>query len=445
MTLFRPSLGSRAVSVFVIVCSIIMVFDSIIVAVYMNLRVEPDRITTLRIFFGLVIFYVIMSYVLLSQSNSYQLIRTSKIRSLNLIHLTALIIQLTIIAILSYIALDLTFEKDYLFSSVVLATNIAYSFGLICLSVLFYAFIRWSKLYRSLVIILYATGFSIMIVYLFTSLILLNYEFSFAPESIKVRSIKIQIADSSNTLINHPLLYNAYNYLTIASFLIIWTATVMQLKTTMKHFGNVKYWGALLIALVYFLFPILANQFDIFDNLRLGTGSQFDIVYLFIISPYKQIGGLLFGLVFWIAAKGIKRENLVYSMFISGVGMILIFNSTVIHDVTYLLAPPFGIISLLFTGIASYLLLTGIFVSSKILAEDTFIRSEVYKIVENERSFLKNIGMAETQRVLERRIKPILKQTLPDEIEETELRSDEDYKEIIREVINELKSNKKKP
>ena len=162
-----------------------------------------------------------------------------------------------------------------------------------------------------------------------------------------------------------------------------------------------------------------------------------------MVSPYRQIGGLLFGIVFWLAAKDFKRENLRFFMFLAGAGMILIFNATAIHDITYVLAPPFGIITLLFTGLASYFLLIGIYSTSKELARDTVIRSELYRVAEKENSLLKFLGPAETEKDLERRLKPILKKTLSIELEDIELRGNEDYEEMIREVINELAASKK--
>ena len=60
----------------------------------------------------------------------------------------------------------------------------------------------------------------------------------------------------------------------------------------------------------------------------------------------------------------------------SGIGMTLLFGSTVIHGLSYILAPPFGLITLSFMGLGSYILSIGIFTSSRELARDSVVRRE---------------------------------------------------------------------
>jgi hypothetical protein len=443
MKFFRLNLNPRIIFVLVVVCSAIMVFDSIIVALYANIRIEPKGLT-MSIFIGLVIFFAIINYILLSQSNNkYLSTGLGKGRLISLLHLAVIIIQLAISTILTYIVMELVVTRGYTFVSVWYATFLSYGLAILCMSILCYKFLMWFKSHHDLIILLYIIAFSTMVVYLVTSLTLLNLEFSYSDSTINLRSMKRQISDSSNTLLNYPLLFGTNNYLSVLSFLSMWTATILQLRAYSTRLGNFRYWALVIIPLSYFLFPLVANQFGVFNNLRMEYGMQFNFIYIILVSPYKQIGGLLFGIVFWMAAEKIKRENLKYFMFISGTGMILLFNATVIHDISYILAPPFGIITLLFAGMASYFLLIGIFASSVELARDTVIRSEINKIAAKEHGFLKNLGFAETERVLERRLKPIMKKTLSIEIEDSELRANEDYKEMIREAINEVNAYKK--
>ena len=61
----------------------------------------------------------------------------------------------------------------------------------------------------------------------------------------------------------------------------------------------------------------------------------------------------------------------------SGIGMTLLFGSTVIHGLSYILAPPFGLITLSFMSLGSYILSIGIFTSSRELARDAVVRREL--------------------------------------------------------------------
>jgi hypothetical protein len=428
----------------IIVCSAIIVFDSTIVAIYANLRIEPTILTNESIFVGLAVFFAIVNYVLLSQSGTRYLYGGSgKNRFPKLLHLVVVTNQIAITMLVTIIVIELVVTNELTFVSVWLATNLSFGLGIICTAILCFKFFVWFESQRKFVVFLYVIAFSSLTVYLLVSLTLLNIEFSYSDPTIRERSIKRQIADASNTLLNQPWVADAYNYLTIITFVSMWSAAVMQLKTYSSRLGKSKYWGLVTVPLLYFLLPFIADQFGIFENLRIEYGMQFQFVYVIVVSPYRQIGGLLFGIVFWLAAKEFKRDNLRFFMFLSGVGMILIFNATAIHDLTYVLAPPFGIITLLFAGIASYFLLIGIYATSKELARDAVIRTELYRVAEKENSLLKYLGPAQTQKDIERRLKPILKKTLSIELEDIELHGNEDYEEMIREVINELAASKK--
>ena len=61
----------------------------------------------------------------------------------------------------------------------------------------------------------------------------------------------------------------------------------------------------------------------------------------------------------------------------SGIGMTLLFGFTVIHGLSYILAPPFGLITLSFMSLGSYILSIGIFTSSRELARDAVVRREL--------------------------------------------------------------------
>ena len=124
-----------------------------------------------------------------------------------------------------------------------------------------------------------------------------------------------------------PSLSQIYDYLSIASFVFAWIPTVMLLKTYSLRFGKSKYWILVTIPIAYFIFPFLFDELGIFDDLRLEYGRQFNLVYNIFFSPYRQVGGLLFGFVFFTTAMKIKREDLRGLVMCSGIGMTLLFGS----------------------------------------------------------------------------------------------------------------------
>jgi hypothetical protein len=140
----------------------------------------------------------------------------------------------------------------------------------------------------------------------------------------------------------------------------------------------------------------------------------------------------------------VKRNELRALLMISGIGMMLLFGSSVIHGLIYILSPPFGIFTISFMGLASYLLLIGLFTSSKALARDALVRKELYQLAAEQVSLLRNIGAAEMEKSLIKKIRPIIGKTIitDDNIPQFPI-VDEDYKEMVKEVITELKTREK--
>ena len=180
-----------------------------------------------------------------------------------------------------------------------------------------------------------------------------------------MKSIKTMIHDYPTYGTKLSSLTALYTYLSIISFVGIWIPSVILLRTYSARLGRIRYWTLVTIPLIYFLFPFFGNEFGIFDNLILEYGTEFNLIYYIIFSPYKQIGGLLFGIVFWVIASKIKRQDLKIPVRIAGIGMILLFGSAVLHGLIFIVSPPFGLVTISFMSLASYLLLIGIFSAAK--------------------------------------------------------------------------------
>ena len=52
-----------------------------------------------------------------------------------------------------------------------------------------------------------------------------------------------------------------------------------------------------LIAIAFYFFPLIEEEIKDMDGLRFEYGRDFNLGYIILFSPYKQVGGLLFGLV----------------------------------------------------------------------------------------------------------------------------------------------------
>jgi hypothetical protein len=107
----------------------------------------------------------------------------------------------------------------------------------------------------------------------------------------------------------------------------------------------------------------------------------------------------------------------------------------------YAAYPPFGLVTLLFLGLSSYMLLVGMLGCAAYVSRDIELRREIYKGLEVDADVLKKIGMAEMQREIEKRVLPLAnKIKLSDEMR-SHMDTDpdeEDVKLMIEEVLNEI-------
>lgn len=112
-------------------------------------------------------------------------------------------------------------------------------------------------------------------------------------------------------------------------------------------------------------------------------------VYTFnIISSImtRPVGGAILGIAFLIVARSIHDTNVKNYMKFSALGIMLLAISNEDARVYLLPYPPFGLVTISFMGISSYLLLVGIYYS----AVSTSINSQIRSII--ERSVDKELG-----------------------------------------------------
>jgi len=113
-----------------------------------------------------------------------------------------------------------------------------------------------------------------------------------------------------------------------------------------------------------------------------------------------------------------------------------------IDSLIYAVYPPFGLITVCFMPLGSYLLLVGIYTSARRVSEDAVLRKEFYKKAEKQLDLLKSIGLIEMERKLLSRYKPVMKRSKKMQNGQYQQLEQEDVKEMIHDVLQELKSRK---
>lgn len=433
----------RPVILLAIICSILMIVDSILVSIYLSVPRIPSSQTNLILFSTFALFFVASNYIFLTYVRKGSLsVNYRPLRQVHFITNFAVLNQGAISIVLILILAQTVLFGNYNLTLMTIVVYLSHISAIGFLVLLISLFINWYLSSRSFLVFGYAFAFTMIVTTFVISLVYLSIELSYYDPVVKLRSVKSSIGDYSNYGTRVFILGTFYTYISIISFVSIWIPSVLLLRTYCEKIGRLKYWILVSIPLIFFLFPFVSDELGIFDSLFLDYGPNFTLVYYIIFSPYKQIGGLLFGIVFWLTAMRIERKNLKTLVNTAGIGMILLFSSSVLHGLTYVVAPPFGLLTVSYMGLASYMLLTGIFSSAKEYSRDNMIRREIYKIAGEQLSLFHNITMAELVRSSERRVKAIVDKVGLEEHQPSEMLGEIDYKKFLQEAIEEISSRK---
>jgi hypothetical protein len=202
------------------------------------------------------------------------------------------------------------------------------------------------------------------------------------------------------------------------------------------------------IPLVYFLSQFQTLLLYIFTPLRVADPILFSIIYTLVFSAVKPVGGILFGVAFWSIAKNINHTAVKDYMIISAFGLVLLFTSNQPIGLTLTPFPPFGLPTISFLELASYLIYVGIYSSALSVANDVELRKTIRKSVVEQSELLDNIGTAEMERQLQNRVLFLTRDEPNGMTEETGIESsfhdEEELRNYIQKVIEEVRIKREK-
>jgi hypothetical protein len=161
------------------------------------------------------------------------------------------------------------------------------------------------------------------------------------------------------------------------------------------------------------------------------------VIYTVIFSASKQDGAFLFSLSFLIASTVVPKDNVRKSLLISCIGMTILFSSVEITPLQYKVLPPYGLITEAFIPLGAFLLLVGIYTSAINVSQDGELRRDFRKRATAQLTLLRTIGIAQMEKELVKNFKLAEKRSPSPET--TQDYSEENVKQIVHEVLKELK------
>ena len=435
-------LTNKRALLFILAITAIIVIDSNVINFYAYTNKELPVSSKVGIFTIFSITFSIIAIVLLKVIESYHFASTYKQRKAqNFVRFAALASQLTVITFLAVEIVQMAFVNVYNSTLTLLIVFTSFVPSVLFIFLLVVLLVRWFRSSKNFMIIAYAISFSIVCIYLVLSIVYVNVQYTATSEWIKAKSLH-------STLVNSFVSELSFSFgvtldtLSLLSFVFVWIATVALLRQYRNKIGRTRFWVIITIPLIYFLFPFETYFANFSEAMLSGSPVIFSVIYILLFSATKQVGGILFSIVFLTAATKIKQPNLQNSLKIAAIGIAVVFSSIEINSLLYAAYPPYGVLTIMLMPLGSYCLFIGLFASARLASQDKKLRREFYQSAEKQLAFLQTLGKVQMEEELGKSLKSILKRSSVLDESKDDYRREENVRELVQEVLDELRSKR---
>ncbi|WP_162477972.1 hypothetical protein [Nitrososphaera sp. AFS] len=448
MNKFQSKIGAKGIFILISIIIVAIIVDTSIVKVSAITGGLNSTDSNITIFTVMGIIFAVGQYLILGfvRKLDGKKIAIKRLR-LTVISRLILVIQYVLIAVFALLILQMLFTSSYNVYFIEAIIWISYSLVFILLGLLSLRFLSWFRSNHNRVVLTYSLAMM---------MIAANAAFALVYVTNQLAGTQGGpiIQPESTPVANFGSVFDIFNFgyfiTSIMSFVLTWIATVLLLHSYSRKLGRIKYWILVSIPLIYFLSQFQIVFINIFTPFRLSEPILFGIVYTLFFSATVSVGGILFGIAFWSIARNLGRDIVKQYMMISAYGMMLLFSSNQISGLVLAPYPPFGLATVSFLGLASYLIFIGIYSSAISVAVDSSLRQTIRTFAMKESRLLDSIGTAQMGQEIEKKVIAATKRNQDRMTEDSGIESsltEVDMKEYLEQVIREVKmqrtSNKK--
>lgn len=360
--LFVSKFDNKKFLILMIIVIITIMIDSEIGIVADFISNQLSSFLGIGVFLVLAIIFVVSQYFILSYLKQINKENKIRVRSLTVIYNIVSISQCILAGILAFIILQSLAIQQYNLITLYVSHAISYGLWIITLGLLARALFSWFRRSNQNIMVLILT--LSMIAYVvngFTSLtsnldmlmqqkaIILSTDVAYFPE-FSIVSLGSQI-----TLVNQLASGIAYVLTSIG--------TVKLLYPYIQKLGKIKFWSIMGTAMFYYLvsFPLFAlGYFTPSDGVDAMTN-----IHIFSLSGIFT--GIIFGAAFLSVARTLDKKTVLRNyMIIAAYGLLLFYiaGSAMVAQTAY---PPYGLVSMSFTGLSCYLIYIQDFIPLQLL------------------------------------------------------------------------------
>ena len=433
--------GSKQVLVLISLMIIVTIVDTQFINIFYGTDLGTPGNLHLLLFASFVIVASIINTILLLFTKRNDIhSTTSRPLLFRVAYIGTSIVQYTISLILFIMISEMLIFHEYNKIFSLLVVFLSHFWSAIILGILSLRFIQWFRFATSFSILIYAVVFSMILFLILITVPLLTQQFTNQSQLIYPRDYTSLILAVITPSRDIAFIYGLGSYVLPLLILPSWILTVLLLKPYANRIGKKRFWLIVGIPLLYQLFTFIVRDTNLVTDptlVEIIYSQQFQVIF----GISYQVSGLFFAIAFLSIGRKMKQKSMKNYLIISSIGIVSLFCSMQPGMPFYAVYPPFGLVTLLFLGLSSYMLLVGMLGCAAYVSRDSELRREIYRGLEVDSDVLKKIGMAEMQRQIEKRVLPLAnKIKLSDEMR-SRMDTDpdkEDVKTIIEEVLNEI-------
>ena len=427
---------------------IYIVLASIIIDTFINQNIQvrnSANITSswsIALFVSLAAIAIVGQYYILGFVKQRSVEIISKVKTLSISFRITEIIQYLLMAVFMFVVADIIIFWHYPSASLAIVTALSYGLNIGLMAIFAEIFFRWYRSNRSsIAVLLYGLSFAVIVV---TSCVFLTgsfYRFMEKPTYIFPYSATELTKAEPGSVLN--TLGKVYHYSDIVSFVSKWVATAFLLYHYSQKMGRTKYWILISLPLVYFIGTYM-DDFHIYEP---HSDSE-EFYWQLYVTLNSTAGGILFYIGFVAAAKHFQGDLAIKDyLLICGFGFLLFFSAGQ-SSLANSLYPPYGLATMSFYGLSSFLILVGLYASAVSVSQDSNLRRLMMRLATNEMNMLRSMGIAHREAELWKRVDK-LKHIVEGEEKELKERTgvessldEKDLKDYVQEVLQEVGKTK---
>jgi hypothetical protein len=405
----------------------------------------PERLVTnegIALFIGIAVVFAIGGILILQYVKTKTKENHARALHLHATHIGVTIAQYVLIAIIAFVIAQILLTTQYNTVTLAIALSISYGLWIIILALLSRALLSWFRpSRRNVMVLILALS---MVAYVVNGITGLANHLAILQQQLEVvTSADVASFPEFDPESLQSQIDTVYQAAGNIAYVLTWIGTVMLLRPYIHRIGKIKFYAIMGSAMVYYLinFPLF-----VLGYLTPTGETDIDVMNNILIFGIATVfSGIIFGAAFLSVARNLQKGSALRDyLIIAAYGLLLFYvaGSAAVSQAAY---PPFGLASVAFTGLSCYLIYTGLYSSVISVSLDAGLRQSIRKSAIKEIKFLENMGSAQMEQELQKRVLTIAKKNSDIMTEDTGVQpslSEDEMKQYLEEVIKEIKIRK---